>query len=163
MKLYHGSNQKVEKPIADYSTRFKMDFGRGFYTTTSEEQARSFTNGVMIRNKNQGTKTVSIYRLDIAAFKDLNVKDFDGATAEWFDYVEKNRRSEVIVELDYDIIMGPVADDKINRTFTLYETKVISREQALKDLKTEIYKDQIVFKTQKSLEYLEYLGFVEVD
>ena len=39
--LYHGSYTAVERPSLEKCARFK-DFGRGFYLTTSVEQARSF-------------------------------------------------------------------------------------------------------------------------
>jgi hypothetical protein len=38
MKLYHGSNQAVEKPQIIATVR-GLDFGRGFYTTSNHEQA----------------------------------------------------------------------------------------------------------------------------
>ena len=57
MRLYHGSNQIVVQPNPAFSKRNKMDFGKGFYTTTSEEQARRFTHLVLARNKGQGRKT----------------------------------------------------------------------------------------------------------
>lgn len=38
MRIYHGSNVLVEKPILIKATR-TLDFGYGFYTTTSKEQA----------------------------------------------------------------------------------------------------------------------------
>jgi len=94
MKLYHGNNQEVKIPVHNYSTRFRMDFGRGFYTTTSEEQAQRFTDTVMIRNENKGNKIVTTYSFNINAFKKLKIKDFDGAAKEWFEYVEANRRTD---------------------------------------------------------------------
>ena len=41
MLLYHGSYCAVEKPDLSKCARFK-DFGRGFYLTSSKEQAQSF-------------------------------------------------------------------------------------------------------------------------
>ncbi|MBO5885391.1 MAG: DUF3990 domain-containing protein [Bacteroidaceae bacterium] len=38
MKLYHGSNTKVEKPDLKHSKPFK-DFGCGFYLSAEKEQA----------------------------------------------------------------------------------------------------------------------------
>lgn len=42
LKLYHGSNVEVRKPSLRYG-RNKTDFGRGFYTTTQQEQAERWT------------------------------------------------------------------------------------------------------------------------
>jgi hypothetical protein len=41
MKIYHGSIDKVENPEIRDSNR-TLDYGRGFYTTTSYEQAESY-------------------------------------------------------------------------------------------------------------------------
>ena len=38
MTLYHGSLEVVEKP-AILEPNHTMDYGKGFYTTTSKEQA----------------------------------------------------------------------------------------------------------------------------
>ena len=40
MKIYHGSIEKVANPEIRESNR-TLDYGRGFYTTTSYEQAES--------------------------------------------------------------------------------------------------------------------------
>lgn len=38
IKLYHGSNQKIEVPDLQHSKPFK-DFGRGFYLSPDNQQA----------------------------------------------------------------------------------------------------------------------------
>lgn len=40
MKLYHGSNVEIKNPKILESDR-KLDFGTGFYLTTSYEQAEN--------------------------------------------------------------------------------------------------------------------------
>ena len=163
MKLFHGSNQTIKQPDPTFSKRSKMDFGKGFYTTTSEEQARKFTHLVLARNKGKGTKTINIYELDISAFSNLKVKDFQGAIEDWFDYVEMNRRQHVKSVDQYDIVIGPVADDNIQETFLLYENEIINKEEAIKRLKYEVLKDQIVFKSSASITYLQFLESLEVE
>ena len=157
MKVYHGSDLTIKKPDPFHSRRFKMDFGRGFYTTSSVEQARKFTHSVFRKNLEQGIKTVSVYEFDIRAFSELKVKDFQDNLDEWFDYVEQNRRSGQDNYADYDILIGPVADDQIQASFALYEDGIIDKNEALKRLKLEIYKDQIVFKSSRSVDYLTFI------
>ena len=41
MKVYHGSLDVVEHPIILNPNR-SLDYGKGFYTTTSEKQAREW-------------------------------------------------------------------------------------------------------------------------
>ena len=38
MKIYHGSIEKVEKPEIRISKHRTLDYGYGFYTTTSYSQ-----------------------------------------------------------------------------------------------------------------------------
>ena len=50
MKLYHGSLEKVETPEIRVSNR-TLDYGRGFYTTTSFEQAEAWVRRKMDEKK----------------------------------------------------------------------------------------------------------------
>ena len=55
MIIYHGSTVLVEKPEIRISDSF-LDFGTGFYTTTSEHQAERWARIKMRReSKNTGT------------------------------------------------------------------------------------------------------------
>ena len=52
MLLYHGSNQLIENPIIINSKR-TLDFGTGFYLTTSLEQAKKLAS-IVIKRRNYG-------------------------------------------------------------------------------------------------------------
>jgi len=160
MRVYHGSNVTIEKPNPHFSKRTKMDFGRGFYTTSSLDQAERFTNIVLRKNQGVGEKTVNIYNFDVSALKKLKVKDFGENLDEWLDYVQLNRRKAKDMYIDYDIIIGPVADDAILTTFTLYEEGIINRNETLERLKLGVYTDQLVFKSEQSIEYLDFVKAV---
>lgn len=41
MKIYHGSLEVVEHPMILQSNR-RLDYGEGFYTTTSEKQSKEW-------------------------------------------------------------------------------------------------------------------------
>ena len=60
MIIYHGSYTEVRKPDIKYS-RINLDFGRGFYVTPLEEQAKNWSLKFKKKNKNA---IVSIYTLD---------------------------------------------------------------------------------------------------
>lgn len=49
MKLYHGSYVIVDSPKI-FSANRPLDFGGGFYLTTSKEQAQRWTERVALRN-----------------------------------------------------------------------------------------------------------------
>ena len=58
---------------------------------------------------------------------------------------------------DHEIIIGPVADDNVYRVVVQYENGDIDKQAALKALRAEALCDQILFHTEKSLTYLQYL------
>ena len=53
IRLYHGSYCEVREPDLDLCRRGK-DFGKGFYLTTSREQAERFTKTSILKAKQDG-------------------------------------------------------------------------------------------------------------
>ena len=148
----------VEKPKLVLQNRF-LDFGFGFYTTTNKVQAISFAEKVYKR-KNDGTKQVSIYEIDEKRiFAECSVLRFDSADEAWLDFVALNRSGNYIGEA-YDIIYGPVANDDVYTTFTLYQAGVLTKEQTLEALKIKKLYDQMVFATEKALSFLKFVGTI---
>lgn len=156
MRVYHGSDQIVSRPRILNPNRH-MDFGKGFYTTESEEQAENWAIKIMNR-RNSIQAFVSIYEYEIS--DDLKVLKFDAPTEEWFDFVYSNRLD--VIKHDFDIIIGPVADDGIVQTIFRYDEGLITKERAIMDLKTTKFDGQVLFHTDKSLERLTYVGYKEV-
>lgn len=158
MILYHGSNVIVSQPRLIEQNRF-LDFGFGFYTTTNKMQAISFADKVTKRRK-FGEKTVSIYTIDEAcAFEECSVLYFDTANEAWLDFVSKNRSGNYEGE-SYDFIFGPVANDDIYTTFTLYSAGVLTKKQTLETLKIKKLYNQLVISSEKALSYLKFIGTV---
>ncbi len=154
MILYHGSNVTVEKPVLVKQNRF-LDFGFGFYTTTNKEQAKDFAVKVTDKRKN-GTATINIYEVDeTKAFAECNVLSFDEPDEAWLDFVAQNRQGMYSGE-KYDLIYGPVANDDVYRTITLYMTGILSKEQTLEALKIRKLYNQLVFTSEKSLGYIKF-------
>lgn len=151
VKIYHGSDVVVEKPEVMQSNRL-LDFGIGFYTTSNKEQAGRWAEKVSLRN-DTSKKRLSVYNLDIEKAKDkLNIIEFISVDEKWLDFITLNRRGKEIAE-EYDIVMGPVADDNVYLTVKLFETGVLDKEEALKRLKVEKLFNQILFHTEKSLRF----------
>nr|DAO96675.1 MAG TPA: Protein of unknown function (DUF3990) [Caudoviricetes sp.] len=154
MILYHGSNVTVEKPVLVKQNRF-LDFGFGFYTTTNKEQAKDFAVKVTDKRKN-GTATLNIYEVDeTKAFAECKVLSFDEPDEAWLDFVAQNRQGMYSGE-KYDLIYGPVANDDVYRTITLYMTGILSKEQTLEALKIRKLYNQLVFTSEKSLGYIKF-------
>ena len=158
MICYHGSDVIVDSPrILD--AKRPLDFGGGFYTTTSEIQAKNWAIKVSYRN-NTIQKYINKYEFDLEeAKKNLNVIIFDKSDEKWLDFICANRNRKYIG--DYDIVIGPVADDKVYRVIVEYENGDVDKELALKRLKTETLCDQILFHTDESLKYLKFCGVDE--
>lgn len=156
MLLYHGSNMVVENPALIKQNRY-LDFGFGFYTTTNREQARNFAEKVTERRK-AGNPTLNIYSIDEKiAFEECSLLRFESPDEAWLDFVSKNREG-TYQGFQYDLIYGPVANDDVYRTLTLYTTGVLTKDQALEALKIRKLFNQMVFTTEKSLTYLRFEG-----
>ena len=147
MIVYHGSNVIVSEPKLVHQNRF-LDFGFGFYTTTNKVQAIGFADKVT-RRRREGTKCVSIYEIDESkAFSECSVLRFDKPDEAWLNYVSDNRSGNYTGE-NYDFIFGPVANDDVYTTFTLYTTGVLTKEQTLEALKIKKLYDQLVLSSEK--------------
>ena len=156
MILYHGSNVIVDQPKLIRQNRY-LDFGFGFYTTTNREQAVNFAQKVTDRRK-MGEATLNIYSGNEAvAFQECKVLQFDSPDEAWLDFVAANRQGTYQGE-KYDLIYGAVANDDVYRTIALYMTGVLDKEQTLSSLKIRKLFNQLVFATEKSLQYLKFEG-----
>ncbi len=155
MICYHGSDTIVDTPKIIESKR-PLDFGGGFYVTTSYNQAKSWAIKVAYRN-NTNNKCVNSYEFDKENAKsDLKVIQFEVAEEKWLDFICDNRSGKNTG--DYDIVIGPVADDRVYRVVVEYENGDLDKETALKNLKAEALCDQILFHTPESLKYLKYIN-----
>jgi hypothetical protein len=128
----------------------KRDFGKGFYTTTIKEQAISWAEAVFDRYGGTGK---FIYEFDFETNNDLKIKEFKEANKEWLEFISSNR-SIGEVQHDFDIAIGPVANDRTNRTIALYIAGIYTAEMALELLKYNKLNDQVSFHTKKSLSFL---------
>ena len=161
MLLYHGSTIAVRKPIVSRG-RGKTDFGKGFYTTTSREQAEKWAQIKRDRMGDEAHAIVSVFELDDAVLNNpaYHTRYFDGATAEWLDFVVGNRRGEV--HHNFDLIMGPVANDRLYATITLYENGILDANAAIEQLNTHQLFDQLSFHTTKACKLLTFVETFEL-
>ena len=154
MNCYHGSDMVVDAPRILEAKR-PLDFGGGFYVTTSKEQAIKWAIKVAYRN-NTSHKCLNSYYFDLEKAKqELKIICFEKADEKWLDFICGNRSGKEMGE--YDIVIGPVADDKVYRVVVEYENGDLDKETALKNLKTEELCDQILFHTEQALKYLKYI------
>ena len=154
MICYHGSDTVVDAPGILEAKR-PLDFGGGFYVTSNKEQAVAWAKRVAYRN-NSEKHYVNVYEFDLAkAEQESVVIKFEKADEDWLDFICANRSGKET--FDYDIVIGPVADDRVYRVVILFENGDIDKELAIKRLKTEALSNQILFHTEKALEFLNFI------
>lgn len=158
MKLYHGSNLEIKNPQILESDR-KLDFGTGFYLTSSYEQAEKWAI-LTAKRRGEGSPIISVFEYEDNKSSELNILKFENADIEWLRFVSGNRNNQS-TKNDYDIIIGPVANDKTMPVISLYFTGVYSEEDTIKRLLPQKLQDQFVFKTEKSLKQLNYVETIE--
>ena len=160
-KLYHGSTVCVSQPSLRPLTR-RLDFGAGFYTTSDLEQAGKWAR-IKKRRKIAEQAWVSIYDATaVFELSDLRVKHFEHADEQWLDFVMKYRTSEELPGAGFDVIRGPVANDTLYETLSLYERGILNHAETIVRLRTHKLANQIVFVTQAALARLKYEGCEEV-
>lgn len=161
MKLYHGSTVVVKKPSLKLGRR-NTDFGKGFYTTRDVDQAARWAR-IRLERAGVGSAVVSVYEVDEAALlqhPDLHVLTYHGATKEWLDFVVDNRRGAPLH--NYDVVLGPVANDNLYATISLYENGELSAEAAVVQLKTHVLSDQVSFHSQSAISNLKFIEAIMV-
>lgn len=154
MILYHGSNTDIQVIDLAKSLRHK-DFGRGFYLTPDKTTAER-----MAKKKARlfgGNATLISYFFDEKALEsDLNIKVFpERASEDWLLFVDANRdRKNISSVHNYDIVIGPIADDGVVLQLTNYHEGIYPPEQAAKMLQDRFLDHQYYFGSEKAISFL---------
>lgn len=154
MKLYHGSNVEIESIDLARGRRGK-DFGKGFYANPDYMQAVEFCSSV-IRREGVGIPTVTSFDFDESALNVLNVTRFDGYSKEWAEFILLNRNNTSDVPAhDYDIVVGPIADDGVGTQIRRLSRGFITFDAFLEELKYSKVSIQYFFGTEEAIKYLK--------
>lgn len=154
--LYHGSTVDIE--VIDLSkSRPNKDFGRGFYLSADRQQAwRMGEFKAMIEG---GEPVMNTFSFDeqLLLSGDFKVLTFDGYTREWADFIFMNRNNKESFPMhDYDIVYGPIANDRVGVQIGKYEAGDITFDQFLENLKyMKGVTYQYFFGTQRAIEKLK--------
>ena len=147
MELYHGSLERVTVPEIRESNR-TLDYGTGFYLTTSREQAESWVRRKFRSIIELGWVNVYDYNSELEA--ELSILSFDKPDERWLDFVMANRMDKDFIH-DYDIVKGPVANDRVYASFALYEAGLLSKQALIAELKAYKLVNQILIHTEAGL------------
>jgi len=152
--LFHGSRDGLKEVLVNGS-RNNCDFGNGFYLGESYNQALSFVC------EKDGASVYS-FRYDLDGLK---VKTFD-CDMQWMlaicyyrqtleDYRNSEQIQKIIKEVeDADVIIAPIADNKMFYIMTQFALGEINADVALHSLSASRLGKQFIFKTEKALQKL---------
>ena len=156
--LFHGAKRAIEGEISPSKSRMNNDFGQGFYTGESYEQAVSFVSGF---------EKSSVYYLD---FDDSNLKwkEYE-VNQEWMMTIayyrgalETYENHPVIKKLiknkeKYDFIISPIADNRMFQIINSFISGEITDEQCKHCLAATNLGKQYVFASEKSVKKIKIL------
>ena len=182
--LYHGSYAPVQKIDLGKCSAGK-DFGKGFYLTSDESQARRFIRTSLMKVKNLGVAPseqsfgfVSAFRF-VEPEEPISIYEFPSANEQWLWFVSLNRRASLASDLEKmidqrlltaEIVVGKVANDTTNPVITTYLNGLYgsldspeSARTAIRLLLPERLKDQYCFLTQHAISCLHPLEVIRYD
>lgn len=168
MMLFHGSNVEIQKVELNRCRPYK-DFGQGFYLTDLSEQAMKMANRVS--RIYGGSPVVTCFEADISAMLsgELSVRVFEKPDIGWAKFVMNNRNPlfsdknapECNLRGQYDLVIGPVANDDLALLFRQFQEDFISLETLTREMTFKRLTSQYSFHTQRAVEYLKKAGVLK--
>lgn len=158
MILYHGSNTEIHAIDLNQSMRGK-DFGQGFYLSADQRQAEEMATFKTLQFG--GDPIVNAFEFDETLLSNslLNTKIFDDYSLEWVEFIFANRNNMTDIPIhEYDIVYGPIADDRVGvQIRNLIEGNItidvfLERLKYIKGITFQYY-----FGTQRAINYLKRL------
>lgn len=174
-ELYHGSIYDFNEINVAKGKGYK-DFGKGFYATAVARHAENIArrNKQIYEKRRQAirkgrpelkSEQIIAYRYNLLYDQEavgLTVKIFENADIEWAKFILQNRRSPVSVH-DYDIVIGPTADEQTALILNQYEEDLKNSNyderilrQMIAELKPENLPKQYFFGTERALKTLRF-------
>lgn len=156
IKLHHGSYVGIDR-IDLSKSKIGKDFGKGFYLNPDYEQALLWAES-RVRTLQEGEPIVTSYEFDLdrALQAGLKVKFFEDYTEEWAQFVVGNRRNVSDNPcLQYDIVIGPIANDNVGRQIQLYMQGYWTIAQLIERIKYNVKKStQYFFGSEEAITFL---------
>jgi hypothetical protein len=158
MILYHGTNIDIQSIDLAQCMPYK-DFGQGFYLTDIEQQAKE-----MAIRKSKFAPNTSPYILKYEfdeqqlSNEELQVKIFKEVSEEWAQFIVANRYNpDNNIIHNYDIVIGPIADDGVALQIGLFKDGYINLATLAETLKYRKLNNQYYFGTPKAIKLLRRL------
>lgn len=158
--LYHGSRGGLDGSIKPIS-RVRCDFGRGFYMGESEEQAK----GLIVEDSVPVLYTLKFRLSEIPEERILRLDNMDWVYAVLSSRQRVSSFNELelshywVKELNrYDLVIGPIADDRMNEAFQRFSEYTLSDEGLNACLQYVKYGEQYVAKTDFACSKIEIIS-----
>lgn len=157
MILYHGTNKAFETIDLNKSKPNK-DFGQGFYLSREYSQAMEMAK-TKVEQLKTGAPVVLTFEIDEEQMNQLKVLHFDAYTYEWAQFILMNRRNDTSKPVhDYDIVFGPIANDRVGVQLWKFENHMIDMDTFTKNLhRMEGITFQYFFGTKRAIQLLKKL------
>lgn len=153
LALYHGTTSVFDHIDLKKSGN-RRDFGTGFYTTVIQSQALEWAKRM---SKRRHTTPCYVYEYEFISSDALKVLTFSKPDGDWLEFIKENRIKGSCCH-DYDVVIGPVADDNTLPTLQLYVAGLISKNAAMDELRYSLVNNQVSFHTERALQHLKFLG-----
>ena len=156
MILYHGSTIDIEK-IDLTKSKPNKDFGKAFYLSVDKEQAMEMAQ--FKAEFEDKAPVVNAYEYDEANMLQLRYKRFEDYTEEWAHFVYDHRTEQNGKTLhDFDIVYGPIANDRVGAQITRYKQGYITFDEFLRRIQyIRGITFQYAFCTQRAIDKLKKL------
>ncbi|MBR5037709.1 MAG: DUF3990 domain-containing protein [Prevotella sp.] len=153
MKLYHGSTVVIDQ-IDLAKSKPNKDFGKAFYLSDDEQQALEMAQ--FRAEFEDASPIVNVYEFDDSLFEIFRFKRFEKYSKEWAHFVYDHRTEPEGRTLhDYDIVYGPIANDRIGAQITRYKQGYITFSEFLKRIQyIKGITFQYAFCTQRAIDKL---------
>lgn len=153
MILYHGTNSDFSQINLGKTKPYK-DFGKGFYVTDIQHHAFE-----LAKNRCRiwgGSPVVQEYEFDESELQSgsLKILRFEKVCVEWADFIYKNRNRSANFSHQYDVVIGPIADDGVAYLLNLYEEGLRTLEELAKELEYKDLNNQFCFLTDRAISLL---------
>ncbi len=153
MKLYHGSTTDIQH-IELSKSKPNKDFGRAFYLSVDFEQAMEMAQ--FKADIEDAAPVINAYEFDDALFQQFRCKRFDDYTEEWAHFVYDHRtESNGLTLHDFDIVYGPIANDRVGAQITRFKQGYITFDEFLRRIQyIKGITFQYAFCTQQAVDKL---------
>ena len=154
--LFHGAKGSIEEPLSPYKSRKNNDFGQGFYTGESYEQAISFVSGferscVYFLDFDDADLTAKKYEVNQEWM--MTIAYYRGVLDEYKDHPMVKKLVEQSRECDY--IIAPIADNRMFQIINSFIFGEITDEQCRHCLAATNLGSQYVFLNEKAVNQLQ--------